>query len=89
MLRWELKVTGQVQGVFYRHSAVQVAERLGLGGYVRNLPDGSVACVIEGKREALEEFLAWARRGPPAAQVHGVTVVEREPEGDRGFHVAG
>jgi acylphosphatase len=86
--RWELTIIGRVQGVFYRHSACQVAERLKLAGFVRNLPDGSVACSIEGERESLESFVAWARRGPPGARVDEVAVVEREPTGERGFHVA-
>jgi len=87
MARWELRVSGRVHGVFYRRSAEDLAVRLGLAGYVRNLPDGAVECVVEGEVTALDAFLAWARRGPPLAQVSGVEVVERPPTGERGFRM--
>jgi acylphosphatase len=87
VLRLELTITGRVQGVFYRHSARQAAERLGLAGSVRNLADGAVACIVEGEREAVEAFVLWARRGPPMARVDAVEVVELPPTGERGFRV--
>ena len=68
-------VVGRVQGVFFRSSTEQQALRLGLAGEVRNLPDGSVEVVTEGARRAVEELVAWCRRGgPPAAQVEAVEV---------------
>ncbi|HEX4384916.1 MAG TPA: acylphosphatase [Myxococcales bacterium] len=72
--RAEITVTGRVQGVFYRASARDEGERLGLHGEVRNLPDGSVELVAEGERAVLEELIAWCRRGPPLAQVEEVQV---------------
>lgn len=60
---------GRVQGVFFRDFVRREARRLGLVGWVRNEPDGSLALVAEGPREALEELLQAVRRGPPAAQV--------------------
>ena len=87
MQRWELKISGRVQGVLYRRHAEREALRLGLGGFVRNLPDGSVECVVEGEQEALEAFLAWARRGPALARVDAVTVNEREPLGEERFQL--
>ena len=72
MTRVELVVRGRVQGVFYRASARDVAERLGLTGEVRNLPDGRVEAIAEGERERLEEFIDWCRRGPPMAEVEEV-----------------
>jgi acylphosphatase len=85
--RWELTVSGRVQGVLFRRHAEKEAIRLGLGGFVRNLPDGSVECVIEGETAALEAFLAWAQRGPPLSRVDGVAVVESPPRGETSFQV--
>jgi acylphosphatase len=72
--RADLFISGRVQGVFYRASAQQEAMRLGLVGEIRNLPDGSVEVVVEGPRERIEEFIAWCRQGPPAADVETVGV---------------
>lgn len=66
------RVTGKVQGVFFRDSAAKEARRLGLSGWVANEGDGSVSVEAEGSREALEEFLAWLSVGPPSARVKGV-----------------
>jgi acylphosphatase len=65
----ELTVRGRVQGVFYRQSTVETANRLGLTGWVKNCPDGSVAAVFEGERAAVGQAIAWCRQGPPAAEV--------------------
>lgn len=56
----------------------EVAKRLGVKGWVRNVPDGSVEAVIEGPRDKVEELIKWAHRGPPAACVEKV-VVRWEP----------
>jgi acylphosphatase len=74
MIRAELLITGLVQGVFYRASARQEGARLGLTGRIRNLPGGEVEATVEGRREAIEQFIAWCRRGPPSAQVDEVQV---------------
>jgi acylphosphatase len=70
----QLKIQGLVQGVFYRQSTQETAVRLGLTGWARNCPDGSVEAVFEGEREAVEEVIAWCRQGPPAARVTDVDV---------------
>jgi len=67
-------VSGRVQGVFFRASALEEAQRLGLTGWVRNLPDGGVESVAEGPREAVEAFVAWCHEGPPSARVDDVRV---------------
>ncbi len=67
-----LIVSGRVQGVFYRHSAMREASRLGLSGWVRNLPSGEVEIVAEGASESLRRFLAWANPGPPGARVEEI-----------------
>ncbi len=72
--RIELVISGRVQGVFFRHGALQEAQRLGLSGYVQNLPGGEVEAVAEGPRESLDAFEAWCRHGPPLASVDHVAV---------------
>ncbi len=67
-----LKITGRVQGVFYRQSMREAAQALGLSGWVRNAPDGSVEAEVSGPRERLEQIIAWARKGPPHARVDDV-----------------
>lgn len=72
--RVHLVIEGRVQGVFYRASAKDKADALGLTGYVRNLPDGSVEAVAEGDLTNLNEFISWCRSGPPNADVQDVKV---------------
>jgi acylphosphatase len=67
--RLRLIVRGRVQGVFFRAAAADEARPLGIGGWARNLPDGSVEIVAEGKRSSLEILAGWAHLGPPAARV--------------------
>jgi len=69
-------VRGTVQGVAFRWYARERARELGLVGWIRNLEDGRVEAWIEGDSGAVDEMLAWLRRGPPAARVAGVEVVE-------------
>jgi len=87
-VRVRARVTGLVQGVFYRASTVERAEELGLTGWVRNCSDGAVELEAEGPEERVDALLEWCRRGPPAARVRDVTE-ERIPAtgGDRGFRV--
>jgi acylphosphatase len=73
-VRAEIVVRGRVQGVFYRASAQQEALALGLTGEVCNLPDGAVEAVVEGQRRAVDDFIAWCKRGPPHARVEDVEV---------------
>ena len=81
----ELRITGKVQGVWYRKTAVEVAVRLGIVGYAMNMPDGSVRIEVEGTRRSLDEFVAWCRTGPPLAQVDEVQVAEGTPVRFVGF----
>ena len=74
MTRAELRIEGRVQGVFYRASAQDEAERLGLTGEIRNLPGGEVEAIVEGPKDRIEEFISWCRRGPPSAKVENVQV---------------
>ncbi len=74
LIRADLTISGKVQGVFYRGSAQAEGMRLGIMGVVGNLPDGGVEATVEGERRAVEEFIAWCRRGPPSSVVESVQV---------------
>lgn len=88
MARAHLKISGRVQGVYYRASALQEAQRLGLTGWVRNCPDGSVEAVAEGPRDKIESLIAWCKSGPPGARVAEVAVRWEAPQhGFRGFSI--
>ena len=79
---------GLVQGVYYRASTVESAGRLGVAGWVRNCPDGSVELEAEGPPAAVEGLLAWCRTGPAGARVSGVDVEWLSPTGsERTFRV--
>jgi acylphosphatase len=82
-----VKVTGRVQGVSFRWYAVQEAERLGVSGWVRNEPDGSVAAHLEGDDEAVDAMVQWCRDGPSYASVRNVAVTDAQPNGERGFGI--
>jgi len=75
--RIHILVFGDVQGVFFRAGTVSEAKRLGLTGWVRNNPDGSVELVAQGGRPQLEKLLEWCAHGPEGASVskieHGWT----------------
>ncbi|HVP68994.1 MAG TPA: acylphosphatase [Anaeromyxobacteraceae bacterium] len=82
--RARIRIAGRVQGVGYRQSTVYEAERLGVSGSVRNLPDGSVEAIAEGARAAVEALVAWCGEGPPGAMVASVEVRWETPTGDPG-----
>ena len=78
-------VTGRVQGVGFRYSAIERARSLGLGGWVRNRSDGSVEAVFEGPPERVRSMVDWCRRGPRGAHVDGLEEVAESPLGEREF----
>jgi len=75
-----LRIAGRVQGVGYRAALSAAARARGITGWARNRRDGTVEAVVQGSPEAVEEILAWARRGPPAARVTGIE--SRAAQGD-------
>ena len=83
-VRAHVVVHGRVQGVWYRGSMLEEAERLRLGGWVRNRPDGTVEAEIEGDRADVDAMIAWARHGPPGARVADVSVEWVPPTGTQG-----
>ncbi len=78
MIRRRFRVTGRVQGVFFRAETRRTARALGLRGFVRNEPDGSVVLEAAGNPAALERLAAWLHQGPPRARVDAVE--EQPPE---------
>ena len=80
--RVHARVRGRVQGVAYRASTRHEAQRLGLVGWVRNLPDGSVELEAQGDAEVVERLLAWCRKGPSLARVTSVDVADVAVEAD-------
>jgi acylphosphatase len=74
--RVRVNVRGRVQGVFFRAEAEARARSLGLGGWIRNEPDGSVSAVFEGEPQRVESMVEWCRRGPSGARVEEVDVRE-------------
>lgn len=80
-------VSGHVQGVAFRHFTKLKARELGVRGYVRNLPDGSVEVWAEGVSPAVEDLVAWLSHGPPMAHVTDRRIVEAEPTGAERFEV--
>ena len=82
--RVRVVVMGRVQGVGFRASAQDEAERQGLIGWVRNRHDGSVELEAEGAADAIEALLAWCAKGPPGARVDGVESEEQAPSNAAG-----
>ena len=81
-VRARVVISGRVQGVAYRFETRWAAERIGVRGWVRNRPDGTVQALFEGERERVEEMLGWCRRGPALARVTAVDVEWEDYRGD-------
>ena len=88
MQRTHMIIHGIVQGVFFRTNAKKAAESLGLKGYARNMPDGSVEVVAEGSKENIRELIKFCKKGPRAARVDKVDVYIEEASNEfAGFEV--
>jgi acylphosphatase len=82
-----IKVSGKVQGVFFRASTKAVADQMGIKGFVKNEKDGSVYIEAEADDTFLEMFVDWCKEGPEKAKVENVEVVDGEPKNYRNFEV--
>ena len=87
MKHYQLRITGKVQGVFFRQSSKEKADALGLNGFARNQPDGSVYIEVEGEPDSLQQFVAWCKQGPPMARVEQVTQTQAPVKGYTAFDV--
>jgi acylphosphatase len=87
VIRRRVIVHGRVQGVFFRDTTRRMARSRGLGGWVRNTPDGTVEAVFEGAGDAVESMVRWSRDGPRGAVVERVEVTDEEPEGLAEFRI--
>jgi acylphosphatase len=87
MIRRRVVAHGRVQGVFFRDTARRMAQSRGLGGWVRNTPEGTVEAVFEGEPEPVESLVRWCGEGPRGALVERVEVTAEEPEGLTEFRI--
>ncbi|MEF8781746.1 MAG: acylphosphatase [Haloarculaceae archaeon] len=85
--RAHVYVTGKVQGVYFRATTRDEAERRDVDGWVRNLDDGRVEAVFEGPEDDIEEMVEFCHEGSSAARVEDVEVTYEEPQGAEGFRV--
>jgi len=86
-IRRRVEAHGRVQGVFFRDSTRDEAERLGVAGWVRNTDAGTVEAVFEAEPDMVEALVWFCRSGPGSADVDRLDVDEEEPQGLRGFEV--
>ena len=88
MVHFKIRIEGKVQAVWFRVSTKEEADRLGLAGFVRNEPDGSVYVEVEGERGNLDAFVKWCHLGSEQSEVIKVSVHEGEIVGFRSFKIA-
>ena len=84
---YQIRVSGRVQGVFFRASTVRVATELGVNGWVKNEADGSVLISAEADEHQLEKLVEWCHQGPAHAKVTEVVYRETELAGHHGFTI--
>lgn len=82
-----LLIKGKVQGVFYRATAKEIAEDLGVTGWIKNKADGDVEALVSGTEQQLAAFINWCKQGPPNAVVTGVEVSNEEYESFKKFTI--
>lgn len=82
-----LIIKGKVQGVSFRAYAKQVAEELGVHGWIKNTKEGHVETVAEAEAAVLQQFIDWCRQGPRRASVRELSVKETEQKGFAGFEI--
>lgn len=80
--RIHVLVSGKVQGVFFRANTRHVASQMGLKGYVKNLQDGSVEVVAEGRKNVLDDFIEFCKKGPKGSEIENVDVRWDKPKNE-------
>lgn len=88
MKHLNINVYGLVQGVFFRASAKEEADKLNLTGFAKNMPDGSVYVEAEGEENNLEKLIKWCNKGPLMAQVDEVEVSEGSLKDFKEFRIS-
>lgn len=79
-MRVHVIISGKVQGVWYRASTKQMADQIGITGWVRNTSEGNVEAIFEGEKKLINEMIEWCNQGPPLAKVDNVTIKKMENE---------
>lgn len=87
MKRLRIKVYGRVQGVAFRHDAQNKANQLGVKGFVKNMPDGSVKIEAEAEEKILNDFVFWCREGPDLARVEDIETEVIPVKDDNTFNI--
>jgi acylphosphatase len=82
-----LLIKGKVQGVFYRATAKETAEKLGLTGWIKNTAEGHVKAMVSGAEQPVQQFIDWCWQGPPRAEVTTVEAVDAPEQDFAGFTV--
>lgn len=88
MTHYDLKISGKVQGVFFRQSAKEKADELNIKGFARNEPDGTVYIEAEGDENSIQNFIDWCKRGSDAAHVDNIHKSESPLKGYSDFKIS-
>jgi acylphosphatase len=86
-MRIRAMVSGKVQGVFFRANTAELARRLEISGWVRNLDNGMVEVVAEGEKDSIEKLVAFLRKGPAGARVDGLKIEEYKGKLNKVFRI--
>lgn len=78
MPAYHIIIKGRVQGVFYRASAKEIADKAGVKGWIRNTPEGDVEAVVTGTEEEVQQFIQWCKKGPSGAKVTDVIASQQD-----------
>ena len=81
-VRCHIFVSGRVQGVFFRATTKEMAEIIGVTGWVRNTENGKVEVMVEGEKEKVEQLIKWLRKGPPLAKVEKLDIEWQQYKGE-------
>lgn len=84
---FNIKIYGIVQGIFFRATAKEQADKLNIKGFAKNMPDGSVYIEAEGEKEKLDQFIKWCYQGPSMAKVAQAKIAESSLKNFKAFNV--